>query len=284
MARLTLLLLAVLAAPSPQAWADAPGETPVATVQAEPEEDNDQDDIYFEEDFEEEAAQEEVNDPIEGVNRAIFAFNDGLDRYAIEPAATAFDYVVPDFAQNALQNGFDNLRFPILFFNHLFQGKPGPAAKDFARFAVNTTVGLAGLMDPASAIGLRQTHADFGQTLGYWGVPPGPYLMLPFFGPSDVRDTGGRVVDTGMRALGFFIPFWASMAMNGVDTLNWRSLNREAIQAERRAALDWYVAVRSAYTQYRENLVQQARRGTDAGEDETRGYYPVFKGKSDADR
>lgn len=284
MARLALGLLAAAVALAAPVRAEEPAAGS-SGAEAESEEASTEKayayDEYDELYFDEEAVEGDEGDPIEGVNRAIFAFNDGLDRYAIEPAATGFDYVVPDFAQRALRNGFDNLRFPIVFFNNLFQGKPGRAGKDFARFVVNTTVGLAGLMDPASTIGLNRNNEDFGQTLGYWGVPPGPYLMLPFLGPSNVRDTGGLVVDSAFRAIGFFIPFVASLAMQGVDTLNRRALIREEIQAERKAALDWYAAVRSAYSQYRENLVQDKRRGADWADDEFPGYYPVFEEDAD---
>ena len=218
-------------------------------------------DLYFDD---EEVVESDQGDPIEPFNRGVFAVNDTMDRFVLEPVATGFDWAVPDFAQRALRNGFDNLRFPIVFFNDLFQGKAVGAGQDLARFVVNSTVGLGGLMDPATKIGLPQRNEDFGQTLGYWGVPPGPFLMLPFFGPSNVRDTGGFVVDTAFRAIGFFIPFVASVAMQGVDTLNRRSLMREAIQSERRNALDWYAAVRSAYSQYRENLVRDKRRPTES--------------------
>jgi len=227
------------------------------------------DDLYFEDDIED----EDFGDPIEPVNRAIFWVNDGFDHYALEPISTVWDWVLPDFAQRAVRNGFDNLRFPIVFFNHLFQLKVANAGKDVARFAINTTVGIGGLMDPAAAIGLPKRFEDFGQTLGFWGVPPGPYLMLPFFGPSNVRDGFGLIVDTVFRAFGFFIPFVASLAMQGVDTLNRRSLIRDEIKAERRAALDWYAAVRSAYSQYRENLINDRRSGAEAES----SYYPTFE-------
>jgi phospholipid-binding lipoprotein MlaA len=230
------------------------------------------DELYFDEDAEE----DDAGDPWEPMNRGIFWVNDGLDRYAIEPVSKAWDYVLPDFAQRALRNAFGNLRFPILFFNHLFQWKPEEAGKDVARFVLNSSVGIGGLLDPASTIGLKVSNEDFGQTLGYWGVPPGPYLMLPFFGPSNVRDGCGLIVDSGFRAIGFFIPFWASIAMQAVDTLNRRSLIREQIEAERLAALDWYTAVRSAYTQYRENQVQDKR-----GSAEDRQYYPGFGSSED---
>ncbi len=232
------------------------------------------DELYLDEDAEE----DDAGDPWQPMNRGIFWVNDGLDRYAIEPVSKAWDYALPDVVQRSLRNAFDNLRFPIVFFNNLFQAKPKVAGVEIARFVMNSSLGLGGLMDPAGSIGLKKSNEDFGQTLGYWGVPPGPYLMLPFFGPSNVRDTGGLVVDSAFRAIGFFIPFVASLAMQAVDTLNRRSLIRKEIQAERRAALDWYAAVRSAYSQYRENLVQDSRQAADSKDDEFRNYYPVFQG------
>ncbi|MDJ0847349.1 MAG: VacJ family lipoprotein [Myxococcota bacterium] len=247
--------------PAAASAADSPDEPEAAGVDEDLYAADEYDDLYFDEEY----AETDDGDPIEGFNRGIFAFNDTLDRFVLEPVATGLDWVVPDFAQRALRNGFDNLRFPIVFFNDLFQGKPAGAGQDLARFVVNSTVGLGGLMDPAAKIGLPQRNEDFGQTLGYHGVPPGPYLMLPFFGPSNVRDTGGLVVDTAFRAIGFFIPLVASVAMQGVDTVNRRSLIREQIQAERKAALDWYAAVRSAYSQYRENLVHDKRQAADEG-------------------
>jgi len=283
LALLLALLLALAPAAGAQEPAAGPAEDPAteATQAAEATEAEDAeeeafstdyeeyDDLYFEDDIEE----EDFGDPIEPVNRAIFFVNDGLDRYALEPVSTVWDWVIPDFAQRALRNGFDNLRFPIVFFNDLFQLKLGHAGKDVARFAINTTVGIGGLMDPAAAIGLEKRFEDFGQTLGFWGVPPGPYLMLPFFGPSNVRDGFGLIVDTVFRAVGFFIPFVASLAMQGVDTLNRRSLIRDEIRAERRAALDWYAAVRSAYSQYRENLINDRRSGAEADS----SYFPEFE-------
>jgi len=233
-------------------------------------------DEYDELDFDADVQEEDAGDPWEPMNRGVFWVNDGLDRHAIEPVSKAWDYVLPDFAQRSLRNAFENLRFPIVFFNDLFQWKPKRAGEALARFVLNSSVGIGGLLDPASTIGLEQRNEDFGQTLGYWGVPPGPYLMLPFFGPSSVRDGCGLIVDSGFRAVGFFIPFWASMAMQAVDTLNRRSLIREQIESERRAALDWYAAVRSAYTQYRENQVQDRR-----GSAEDRKYYPGFGSSED---
>ena len=160
------------------------------------------DELYFDEDAEE----DDAGDPWEPMNRGLFWVNDGLDRYAIEPVSKAWDFVLPDFAQRSLRNAFENLRFPIVFFNDLFQGKPKQAGQDLARFVLNSTVGIGGLLDPASTIGLKQRNEDFGQTLGYWGVPPGPYLMLPFFGPSSVRDGVGKLSNRFHHKLPLFLP------------------------------------------------------------------------------
>jgi len=215
------------------------------------------DDLDFEQQYAEDVA---ADDPLEPMNRQIFRVNDGLDRYVIEPVAKGWDFVMPNFVQHALRDAFDNLRFPIVFANNLLQLKIKDAGIDLGRFIVNSTVGLAGFLDPASTIGLRRNVEDFGQTLAFWGVPPGPYLMLPFFGPSNIRDGFGLIVDTGLRAVGFFIPLVASFAMQGFDTLNRRSLVRDQIDSERRASLDWYISVRNAYTQYREHLVHDRKK------------------------
>ncbi|MEE2679516.1 MAG: VacJ family lipoprotein [Myxococcota bacterium] len=232
------------------------------------------DELDFEEEYEEDVAQ---GDPLEPMNRQIFRLNEGLDRYAIEPVSKAWDYVLPDFVQHAIRNAFDNLRFPIDFANDVFQLDMTQAGVCLARFLLNSTVGIAGLMDPASTLGLHRKPEDFGQTLGFWGVPPGPYLMLPFFGPSNLRDGFGLIVDTGLRAIGFFIPLAVSFGLAGADALNRRSLIRDQLDTERRASLDWYVSVRNAYSQYRANLIDDDK---DALKD-----YDYFPGlEIDADR
>ena len=213
---------------------------------------DDYDDVYFDES--EDAG--DSADPWQGVNRAFFSFNEGLDRWVLEPVAKGWDFVLPDFAQRAIRNAFDHVRFPIHFSNNLLQAKPADAGRDVARFLVNTTVGIGGLMDPASTIGLPASNEDFGQTLGVWGVPTGPYLMLPVFGPSNVRDGVGLVVDTSMNVASYYVPIYATVGLTVGNTVNRRSMVIEELAAERRAALDFYEAVRSAYTQYREALVK----------------------------
>ena len=199
----------------------------------------------------------EVGDPIESFNRGIFCFNDCMDMCFLEPLADTWDFFMPDVAQRSLRRAFDNLRFPVVFLNDLLQGKPKAAGVDLARFLVNSTAGVGGLMDPAQDwFDLDRHKEDFGQTLGYWGVPPGPYLMLPFLGPSNVRDGFGSAVDAVTGVIGWFVPLAVTVSLTATDTLNRRSLVGDQIAHERAAALDWYAAVRSAYSQYRENLIQ----------------------------
>ena len=213
---------------------------------------DDYDDVYFDES--EDAG--EGADPWQGMNRVFFSFNEGLDRWLLEPVAKGWDFVLPDFAQRGIRNAFDNIRFPIQFSNNLLQAKPADAGRDVARFLVNTTVGIGGLLDPASRIGLPPSNEDFGQTLGVWGVPTGPYVMLPVFGPSNVRDGVGRAVDTSMNVAAYYMPIYVSLSLTVANTVNRRAMVIEELAAERRAALDFYEAVRSAYTQYREALVK----------------------------
>jgi phospholipid-binding lipoprotein MlaA len=115
-----------------------------------------------------------VHDPLERMNRGIFSFNEGLDRWFLEPVATGWDFVMPDPVETAIQRFFRNLGFPVVFVNDLLQGKPIAALQDVGRFALNSTAGIAGFFDPATEVGLPSHDEDFGQTLGVWGVPSGP--------------------------------------------------------------------------------------------------------------
>ena len=219
----------------------------------------DYDDAYFSDDDDTSA----VHDPWEGMNRSIFSFNEGLDRWFLEPVAKGWDFVLPDFAQRSIRNAFDNASTSVDFLNNLLQGKPQYAGRDIARFLLNSTVGIGGLMDPASTIGLVDSNEDFGQTLAVWGTPSGPFLMLPFFGPSNIRDGAGLIVDTASTPLSYVLPSGSGVALGSVNLLNRRSLVIEQFEAERRAAVDFYAAMRSGYTQYRDGLIK-ARGGVDA--------------------
>lgn len=212
-----------------------------------------------------------AGDPWETMNRGIFRFNEGADRWVIEPIAKGVDFVTPDPVERSIRKFFKNSMFPIRFLNDLLQAKPVSAVEELARFVVNTTVGVAGFFDPASGFGLESHREDFGQTLGYWGVPPGPYLVLPLLGPSNPRDAIGLVADSAAVVYPYFIPFWVSSAITTGDLLNRRSLALDAIAAEREAALDYYVAVRNAYQSYRENQVRDSEEDESDGDDL---YYP----------
>lgn len=196
-----------------------------------------------------------VHDPWEGMNRSVFSFNEGLDRWFLEPVATGWDFVMPDPVESALQRFFRNLGFPVVFVNDLLQGKPVAAAQDVGRFLLNSTAGIGGLFDAAAEAGLPANDEDFGQTLGVWGVPSGPYLVLPLLGPSNPRDTGGLVVDGATLAYPYFLPWYVNLASTSVRTVNQRSRLLETIREERKAAFDFYVAVRNAYVQRRENQI-----------------------------
>lgn len=190
-------------------------------------------------------------DPWEKVNRPIFTFNDKLDVYLLEPIAKGWDFVVPDRAQGAISDAFDNARFPLDFTNNLLQGKPAEAGKTLGRFLLNSTLGMAGLFDVANAVGLPGQQEDFGQTLGVWGVGNGPYLVLPVLGPSTIRDACGRAVDSPMRVWPFFVGTIPSIAITAAEVVNWRAINIEAIRDLKKDAFDYYSLVRNAYLQNR---------------------------------
>jgi phospholipid-binding lipoprotein MlaA len=212
-------------------------------------------------------------DPLEPVNRRIFAFNEALDGWVLEPVATGWDTVVPEPVQTALGHFFENLALPVRFANDLLQAKPLEAYETFWRGVVNTTFGLGGFLDVASAHGIHKSDEDFGQTLGRWGTPPGPYLVLPLLGPSSPRDTVGMAVDSFGSVYTYFVPFWASAAARTVNVVNSRAAVLETIREERAAAFDWYAAVRNAHTQYRENRVRDRAEDEEASDGDDLYYY-----------
>ena len=191
-------------------------------------------------------------DPWEGFNRPVHGFNEVMDEYALEPLGEGWNAIVPPAGQAATSRAVDNLAFPVRFVNALLQAKGGAAATEVGRFVVNTTAGVLGFWDRAADWGLPAPEAeDFGQTLGAWGLGPGPYLVLPFFGPFDVRDAVGAGVDwvTPGMALHNAVPVVA------VGTVNWRAMNDARLDDLRETSFDFYAAVRDAYLQKREALV-----------------------------
>jgi phospholipid-binding lipoprotein MlaA len=142
------------------------------------------------------AADDSVTDPWEGFNRSVFEFNETLDIYVAKPVAQVYQAVTPQFLDTGITNFFSNLEDVLIVVSDIFQLKPIQALSDTGRFLINSTIGVFGFFDVASHVGLMKHNEDLGQTLGYWGVGSGPYLMLPFLGPSNVRDTFGLVGDS----------------------------------------------------------------------------------------
>jgi phospholipid-binding lipoprotein MlaA len=212
----------------------------------------------------------EEDDPWEGFNRRIFWFNDRVDVYVLEPVAKGWDWALPKPIQTGFSNFFENLRFPIRFVNDVLQGKLVDSAQTVARFTVNTMLGGAGFLDPATDIGLKQSNEDFGQTLGVWGVPSGPYLVLPFLGASNIRDTGGLVFDSAASITPFFIDGFITAGARLIDVINTRAQFLGAVAEAKAASLDYYIFVRNAYTQRRDALVKDEDTAADGSpNDET---------------
>lgn len=209
-------------------------------------------------------------DPLERGNRAIFKFNDTLDAWLFEPLAKGWNFVVPPVAQEHLANFFENLRFPVIFVNSVLQAKPRRAGIAFGRFTMNTVFGVGGLLDPAAAAGLKPVDEDFGQTLGHWGIDGGPYLVLPLLGPSNPRDTIGMVADGSARVWPYFADSVVTYTATGVHLLNTRSLYLDILDDAKRESLDYYAAVRDAYLQRRDALIED--RSRDEGHDKL--YFP----------
>jgi len=201
------------------------------------------------------------HDPWEGLNRKIFWFDDQVDRHALEPVARGWAWLAPTRVRTSVSNFFDNLRFPIVVTNDVLQGKLDEAGVETGRFIVNTTAGIFGFFDPASGWKLPRHDEDFGQTLGVWGVPAGPYLVLPFLGPSTVRDAAGLGVDTGLAVTPWFVDSWILIAARVGQSINDRSLVIQEVREARRTALDYYVFVRNAYLQRRRAQVSDREPG-----------------------
>lgn len=194
-------------------------------------------------------------DPFEGFNRAMYAFNDDLDRAIIKPLAIGYQKVVPTPVSNSISNFFSNLDDVLVLINDLLQLKFEQSLSDFGRITFNTTFGLGGLFDVATHMGLPKHNEDFGQTLGYWGVGSGPYLYLPIFGPRTLRDGLALPVDWELDPVGTIddsSTYWATKGLYAIDT---REGLLRASRIIETAALDPYVFMRDAYLQRRQNLV-----------------------------
>jgi len=204
-----------------------------------------------------------IADPLEPVNRAFFHFNDKLYFWILKPVATGYKAVIPEDGRSGVRNFFSNLSTPIRLVNCLLQAKFTGAGNETVRFIVNSTLGLAGFFDPAKKdFKIEKQEADFGQTLGIWGMGPVFYMDLPLLGPSSLRDGLGYAVDTSLNPQTYLAFYWAIVgyANTGgwiLDKVNETSLTLGEYESLKKAALDPYIAVREAYYQYRQNKIKR---------------------------
>jgi phospholipid-binding lipoprotein MlaA len=198
-------------------------------------------------------------DPWEPFNEKMFWFNrEVLDRFVLKPVATGWNFILPTPVQKGIHNVFDNLAVVRRVVNNALQLKFVGAAKEAARFTINSTIGIAGFFDVArEGFGIEQSDEDTGQTLGVWGVGPGPFLVLPFLPPLTVRDGIGFAVDVAMTPYIYFIPWYASIGGTTTNTVNERSLNLDTFERVAESTVDLYGAVRNAYLQRRAAAIRQ---------------------------
>lgn len=194
-------------------------------------------------------------DPFEGYNRAMATVNDAVDEALFKPVARAYKAVAPAPLRGMVRNFFANLEDVFIGVNSLLQGKPLDAVTDWARFAFNTVFGVLGIIDVASEMGLEKHNEDFGQTFGRWGVGDGPYLVLPFFGPSTLRDAGGLVLDVVADPVSQHRPVDEGNAATAARVVSRRADLLDASRLLEEASIDRYVFLRDAYLQRRRSLV-----------------------------
>jgi phospholipid-binding lipoprotein MlaA len=215
------------------------------------------------------AEYEQVNDPLEPVNRVFFEFNRGLDTLVLRPVATLYSGLIPPPIQDIVHNFLNNLKSPVILLNDLLQGEMVRAGQTLTRFAINSTIGILGMGDPATSMGYARHSEDFGQTLGTWGMGEGVYLVLPIFGPSNPRDVVGKVVDV------LTDPVW-QYAQNtdkeyipnqrfSAEMIDFRARNMAEIDDLEKTSLDYYAAVRSLYRQVRSDEIQNGASPINSG-------------------
>jgi len=198
-------------------------------------------------------------DPWEAYNRPVFEFNDTVDRAVLKPVAQGYVKVVPEFARTGVNNFFGNFNDLATGLNNFLQGKPAEGANDLGRLVVNSVIGIFGLFDVASPMGFDKHNEDFGQTLGWWGVPSGPYFIIPLLGPSTARDAPARLVDPQYAYSRYVDKNVAEWALPLTDIIRTRA---NLLQAERvldDAALDKYSFIRDAWMQRRQNQVYDGK-------------------------
>ena len=194
------------------------------------------------------------NDPLEPMNRAIFQFNEVVDDNIFEPVAKTYKYITPDPVETGVSNFFSNIGEVSTIANDVFQFKFKQAGYDFLRFSINTTIGVLGIFDVATSVGLKKNNEDFGQTLGYWGIPQGPYLVLPFFGASTFRDAPGLYADMQISPINQ-LDNEEELTLNALNAISTRARLLRATKILDTAAKDKYIFIRESYLQKRESMV-----------------------------
>ena len=209
-------------------------------------------------DFETTTVEDEIYDPLEKINRAIFSFNNAADQIILEPVAKGYKKL-PSPIQSGISNFLSNLKMPLVVVNQLLQGQGKNAAESTGRFLVNSTAGVFGLIDVADKIGLEEKEEDFGQTLATWGVGDGFYIVLPLFGPSNIRDTTGMLMTMVTDPVNAYAvsegEAWFVTARTGVNAIDQRSKIIDEVNALRNNSVDYYAAVRSSYYQNRKAAI-----------------------------
>lgn len=193
-----------------------------------------------------------ADDPWQRVNRGVYRFNDTLDRAALKPVAKGYRKITPRWFRSGVGNFFANLSYPVTIANQALQGKVGTACRDVGRFVVNSTLGIGGLLDVATRMGLQANDEDFGQTLAVWGMASGPYVTLPFFGPTSLRDAPSRAIDYFLGPLVYVdVPWETTWGLRGLDLVHGRS-ELLSLDPTLQDAFDPYVFIRDAWVQRRE--------------------------------
>lgn len=202
------------------------------------------------------ARAKDPRDPYQNANRAIYRFNDVVDRATLKPVARGYKKITPEWLRRGVGNFFSNLQYPATIANQLLQGKPAAAARDTARLLTNTLLGFGGVLDPASRVGLDRNDEDLGQTLGTWGVPSGPFVVLPFLGPTTVRDAPSRFAEFFLDPLTYSDVQWeVEWGLRALDIVDVRAqlLSLDPV-IER--SFDPYAFTRNAWLQRREYQVR----------------------------
>ena len=200
------------------------------------------------------------DDPWQGMNRPVFRFNEGVDRFVLRPVSRGWTFITFEGLRDSVAKFFYNTAFPSRFVSNVGQAEGQQAMTEVARFLINTTVGVAGFFDPATKWGLPRRDEDIGQMFGRWGIPPGPFWVVPLLGPSDPRDFVGTAFDTALSPLTWFVP-----GAGAVNVVNSRARADKRIEAARRSAIDYYVFVRDAFLQYRTSSVGNRQNVSDYG-------------------